>query len=212
MSSETPSQFVANVVVAGDICLDVVGIPQPPLAAPDRTVDNWKMTGEMRTHFLPGGVHLLQKWVEDALDIAHPTDTQPLKWNVIGHDAHLPDALTASDSGTKLVDRKQLLEHAERLTRSEVVHSLLELNWYPVSRKAKDENKECMRVSKTLGFAGPVTGDPSLIVEPPQLDAVPHLTVLDDTGNRFRRRADIWPHPLRNDSPTASKSLLIYKL
>ena len=40
------------IVVAGDICLDVVGIPIPPSADSKEGTDNWRQTGETRTHYL----------------------------------------------------------------------------------------------------------------------------------------------------------------
>ena len=54
------------IVVAGDICLDVVGIPIPPSADSKEGTDNWRQTGETRTHYLLGGALLLEYWIKSA--------------------------------------------------------------------------------------------------------------------------------------------------
>src|SRR5437016_4270259 len=51
-----------RILVAGDVCLDVVGVPIPPKAA-EAGAENWRLSGETRTHFLPGGAMLLAKFI-----------------------------------------------------------------------------------------------------------------------------------------------------
>ena len=50
-----------SIVVAGDICLDVVGLPIPPSSVLGGSTDNWRQTGETRTYYLPGGAMLLER-------------------------------------------------------------------------------------------------------------------------------------------------------
>ena len=52
-----------TVLVAGDICLDVVGIPVPGASAAPAETDNWRLTGEICTHYLPGGAFQLAEFV-----------------------------------------------------------------------------------------------------------------------------------------------------
>ncbi len=61
-----PNQVRARrILVAGDVCLDVVGVPITAKTA-KTDAENWRLTGETRTHFLPGGAMLLAKLVRDA--------------------------------------------------------------------------------------------------------------------------------------------------
>lgn len=54
--SSTDSSIPGAVVVAGDVCLDVLGLPIPP--APHVAgggEENWRQTGETRTFYRRGG-------------------------------------------------------------------------------------------------------------------------------------------------------------
>lgn len=81
-----------SLLVAGDICLDVVGVAIPPSAS-DQGCENWKLTGEVRTHFLPGGTLLLAELLRAPL-LAGPltqaerqTDEQVRKQQLSGENA-----------------------------------------------------------------------------------------------------------------------------
>src|SRR4051812_47831407 len=53
-----------RILVAGDVCLDVVGVPvPPPTCSTEIPAENWRLAGETRTHFLPGGAMLLAKFI-----------------------------------------------------------------------------------------------------------------------------------------------------
>ncbi len=80
MTENNPSK---SIVVAGDVCLDVVGIEMPPRPASEHHVDNWRQTGETQTRHLPGGAMLLKSMIEEAAK----------SWNVEGMVPGLPDAL-----------------------------------------------------------------------------------------------------------------------
>jgi hypothetical protein len=48
-----------RILVADDIYLDVVAAPQPPQGDLECTEEeDWRLTGEVRTHLLPGGAML----------------------------------------------------------------------------------------------------------------------------------------------------------
>src|SRR5882724_2812863 len=70
--SKTPKAKSRRILVAGDVCLDVVGVPVPPYPqSANAPPENWRLTGEMRTHFLPGGAMLLAEFVR-APKLAEP--------------------------------------------------------------------------------------------------------------------------------------------
>jgi len=56
-----------RIIVAGDICLDVVGIPKQRPGASGDDLENWRLTGEIRTYYLRGGALLLSDMIEAAV-------------------------------------------------------------------------------------------------------------------------------------------------
>ena len=195
----SPPLECESIEVAGDICLDVVAVPIAPPASLGQGYDNWRQTGETRTHFLPGGALLLREWVQEAAT----------EYCVLGPRPCLPAALACGNSDIQPLTIEEFLKIAERLTRDEIVHSLLELDCFPATSVAKD--REQIRVLATHGFSGPKSGDPSLKILPPDSGKTPKIIVLDDTGNRFRRTVEHWPASIV-DNPAESDSLVIYKL
>ena len=66
--------------VAGDVCLDVAGVPIAHRVQMAHQDDNWRQTGETRTHYLHGGSLLLQHWVQAAVpghDVRGPRPCLP---------------------------------------------------------------------------------------------------------------------------------------
>ncbi len=190
----------ATVLVAGDICLDVVGIPVPAASSAHTKTDNWRLTGEICTHYLPGGAFQLAEFVRASspdFDVRAPIPCRPKELSCAGK----PD---------QPMPMNEFLGTAERLTRNEIVHSLLHLGLFkgtPDSKKA-----DTIRVSETHGFSGPKDGDPSMKTLPPDdPDGAARIVVLDDTGNRFRRSPDQWPAVV-GKPPPANPPVLVYKL
>ena len=193
-----PKQGV--VLVAGDVCLDVVGIPVPGISSIPAETDNWRLTGEICTHYLPGGAFQLAEFVRAAgsgFDVRGPIPCRPKEITCEGK----PDQPLSMD---------QFLGVAERLNRNEIVHSLLHLGLFkgtPDSKKA-----DTLRVDETHGFSGPKTGEPSMKILPPDdPDGTARMVVLDDTGNRFRRSPDQWPAVVGKHSES-NPPILVYKL
>jgi len=188
--------------VAGDVCLDMVGIPVPPPSG-SAAKNNWQLTGETQTHYLLGGAMLLAEWVRAAAKNAEVRGMRP----------RLPDELKhakpaeAASTEAELTDA-EFLKIAERLKRDEVVHSLLALDHFKLK---PDDKKNCrLRVKEKHGFSGPESGEPSLELSPPDdRNGSPDIVVLDDTGNRFRRMPSQWPRSLTS---TDAKPLIVYKL
>lgn len=187
--------------VAGDVCLDVVAVPIADQDSRDHNSDNWRQTGETRTHYLPGGALLLLQWVQAAAP----------ECDVVGPRPCLPSALAGGSLTNPPLSLQEFLTVAERLTRSEIVHSLLELKSFRATVASKEQ--EQFRVLATHGFSGPQVADedPSLTILPPSSPNPPTLLVIDDTGNRFRRTPAQWPACLTNASD-ATDPIVIYKL
>ncbi len=174
--------------VAGDVCLDVLGISMPAPVLKNGKADNWRQTGETRTHFRLGGALLLTKFVEAA--VADSKD----EVKVHGPKPCLPGALSHGRTTGQPLSFAEFLDVAERLTRKEVVHSLIHLDRFPA--KPGDKDAATLRIQSANGFAGPTLkdGEPSLEIRPPDAGSEPvEVVVLDDTGNRFRRARDQWP-------------------
>lgn len=185
------------IVVSGDICLDVLGYPITPSPKNATTLDeNWRQAGEIRTFYRRGGVWLLADFLKAALK---PTNCCTIVEPVLGKSE---------------VD-------FERLTRQQIVHSLLGLNVFADKIRNK-ENCECevlrVRVAQTHGFSGPdrrngPTKHPPLEVKLRGDVANPDLVILDDTGNRFRYQGEPWPEAIvRDTDPASLRPLVLYKL
>ena len=188
--------------VAGDVCLDVLGISMPAPVLNDGKADNWRQTGETRTHFRLGGALLLAHFVDEAAEGSEVHGPRPC----------LPDELSQDRTKQHLLNTEGFLKVAERLTRKEVVHSLIHLYRFPAKPGDKENTK--LRIQSTNGFAGPTLedGEPSLKILPPDEGAGPvDVLVLDDTGNRFRRAPDQWP-ALIMQSQEGPAPLIVHKL
>ena len=168
-----------GIVVAGDVCLDVLTAPINAQRKKGDPCENWRLSGGNRTFHLPGGAMLLTRFVACATGqtVAGPVfRSPPALISAAGDSSPLPDSLL------------------ERLTPQDMVHSLLALCSEAVG-KGKDEHQE-WRVSKTLGYAGPDEGDPRSLLELPGDRPDMDLVVLDDTGNGFRQNKAGWPQSL----------------
>jgi hypothetical protein len=191
-----------QILVAGDVCLDVLGISMPAPAPKDGKPDNWRQTGETRTHLRLGGALLLAQFVKACVG----EDT-----GVNGPLPCLPAALSCGKTSDQPLSATEFLQVAERLTRKEVVHSLIHLNRFPA--KPGDKEADTLRIQSTNGFAGPTLedGEPSLKILPPAATGPADVVVLDDTGNLFRRTTEQWPavitHPEEGRQP-----LIVHKL
>src|SRR5688500_18131445 len=85
--------------VAGDVCLDVVGIPVAPPAANVERPNNWQLTGETRTYYLLGGALLLADFVRAAT---------PAGTNVQATEPWLPADLACGNPSEPLSPEKFL--------------------------------------------------------------------------------------------------------
>ena len=232
----TESKKPRQILVAGDICLDVVGVPQPPQGDSECAVEeNWRLTGEVRTHLLPGGAMLLAEFVRSAIHaglisdavraaVAGKKDAEEIRRATVdarrdcaspglqvvrGPMPVRPDSLVAPKGAKAELSTVEFLEIAERLTPRDVVHSLLAAKPFPVTPEEK--KKKVLRVEKCHGFSGPDCGEPTLVVVYPAGDPA-DVVVLDDTGNRFRKGSALNAWPREIVEPGARKPLIVYKL
>ena len=187
-----PTGTQPSVVVAGDVCLDVVGVPMPRHACrPDGSCENWRLAGETRTHYLRGGAFLLADFVRHA--IAQP---------VAGPVVLAPEALRRGKGDAALAD-----QDLPRLTRADMVHSILELQ--AEKDKKDDDGPGTLRVHSAHGYSGPETMATALPVSVAGDPPAARMVVIDDTGNGFRNRCGEWPKSLTESSGV---TLVIYKL
>lgn len=206
-----------SILVAGDVCLDVVATPIPGTSGRSG-VDNWRITGETRTHFLPGGAMLLAKFARHARQARQKAGGSVSESSL---DSEIAGPCPIGPADIRGLERSPLrvdsfLKIAERLRRDEIVHSLLSVCAHPTTADPKDKSKT-LRVAATHGYSGPQSGDPTLTIAYPDDDGRAEIVVLDDTGNPFRRRvsadeagANPWPKALGKDSRL--EPLVIYKL
>ena len=187
-----------TILVAGDVCLDVLGIAMPPKSNPAHAEDNWRQTGETRTHYRLGGAFLLAKFIKDAA----------VGCTVLEPGIALPKELAQGKTET-ILSSQDFQTLADRFTRKEIVHSLLRLERFYAKPGEKD--KTVIRVKQSEGFTGPsdTNMDPTATVVPPK-ELGADIVVLDDTGNRFRRTPEQWPDVILN--PRATKPLVLHKL
>lgn len=210
VSSANPRAITID--VAGDVCLDVLGVPVAAKVSGSNCDDNWRQTGEIRTYYLRGGAYLLEHFVRAALDALKCTPQRI----VFGPRPGRPQQLANEFDGPngQILSVEDFLKIAERLTRDEIVHSLLKANEFPADADHKKELR--LRVEMTQGFSGPKEKDPSLIVHPPQAKERVDVIVLDDTGNRFRRSESEWLASIQQIKRSAKDHevtpVVIYKL
>jgi len=181
-----------GIVVAGDVCLDVLTAPMTAQRKKGDPCENWRLSGGHRTFHLPGGAMLLARFLACATGqtVAGPAFRRPAALTLAAGDSSpLPDSLL------------------DRLTPQDTVHSLLALCSETVG-KGKEEHRE-WRVDKTLGFAGPDEGNPRALLELPGDRPDMELVVLDDTGNGFRLDKAGWPQAL---GPGRQPSCIVHKL
>jgi hypothetical protein len=171
-----------TIVVAGDAAIDWVQWPveaQDIGTAREDHHANWELIAGHRMIALPGGAMLLGQMVE---------------------------AATGAVVKYPVVDRK-----LEVVPPEEVLHSLsflTEFPWYANEELQGKEKRTVYRVRRLCGFIGPAEGTPDPL--PPKATNVkPTIIVLDDAGNGFRDREDVWPAGLVSERV---KPLVVLKM
>lgn len=191
-----------KILVAGDVCLDVVAVRMPPPVTSEEA-ENWRLAGETRTHFLLGGAMLLAEWMRAAV-------AGEGSYKVVGPRPVVP-AAGGTNKDTPM-DPPGFLRAATRLCRDDMVHSLLEAKHFPV--KPDDKKNRTLRVERTAGYSGPEAQEPLLRIHYDAAESA-RVIVLDDTGNRFRQGTDRNPWPPAVAAPAAGADpgpWIVYKL
>jgi hypothetical protein len=100
------------------------------------------------------------------------------------------------------------LKNIEKIPPEEVLHSNVDLDFFPYSSDSNEKNKPVYRVKHFLGFTGPAHGAPGLLcVKNDDPDA--NMVILDDAGNGFREMKDYWPKAIQEER---KKPIVIYKM
>lgn len=163
--------FSPKIVVAGDVCIDWFAVPIP------RTLPALGAASSRANWQLRDGLRMF----------ARP-----------GGAWLLADLIAKATGETVL--RQRIPAPLENQDCECALHSMIELDAFPLSNSAKDQNDRrsyVWRARQFRGFSGPSAGDcpsPSSSIEHDN-PAAP-LVVIDDVGNGFRDRVGDWPKAL----------------
>ncbi len=113
---------------------------------------------------------------------------------------------------TGLATEAEIITHhltdLENIPPHKIIHSIAELERFPLSSDKKDEKNLVYRVKRFCGFSGPVAG----ATEPLPVrndDAGADFVILDDAGNGFRDAEAVWPAALGTEG---RQPVVIFKL
>lgn len=171
-----------KIVVAGDVCIDWFAVPVPGSAeAQPGPIANWRLREGLRMFARPGGAWLLA------------------------------DLLASASTG--LVLRQAMPTPLEHQACDDALHSMVELSAFArsnVERDRKDRASYVWRVARFRGFAGPTSGSCQHCMTAVENDSpAARLVVIDDVGNGFRDRQEVWPAALTR---AEDRPLVLWKL
>ena len=151
-------------------------------------------------------------WLQWRVDEQDPEDEKGQKrpnWELYKGMAMTPlrgGALLLADLVAAATDLPVLapkLRNLHNVPPSKVLHSNVLVAKFPhtlkESRRKEDQAKQVFRVKEYLGYCGPGTAQDRLQVKDDSPDA--DLVILDDAGNGFRDKEEIWPKALRERGP-----------
>ena len=179
-----------KILVAGDVCLDVIAVRMPPPVT-NSEEENWKLSGETRIHYLLGGSMLLAEWVRAAM-------AADKSYTVIG-PRPMSRGTTSRPKGTPMKP-EVFLSKASRLCRDDMVDSLLEVSHFLANPPKKKD--KTLRVDREGGYSGPEKEETLLPITYEAAEDA-GVIVLDDTGNQFRQKTDLnpWPAMIKSSDP-----------
>lgn len=164
----------AQIVVAGDVCIDWLEMPLPPAHPASQEererCPNWRLYKGSGMVARPGGALLLARLVGAAANAS-----------VSGHStANIGDL--------------------EKIPPKNVVHSMVKLQMEAQEPGAPNKTM-VYRVQRLAGFDGPANGQPKPL---PIVGDTPdaRIVVLDDAGNGFRNATAVWPAAIRSKEKT----------
>ena len=100
------------------------------------------------------------------------------------------------------------LENLENISPKEIIHSNVDLDFFPFSSNPKDKSRVVYRVKKFKGFTGPNNSKVGLV--PIKNDnSTSGIVVLDDAGNGFRDNSEYWPKAIIEKG---KNPLIVYKM
>ena len=163
----------SSILIAGDIAIDKVGWSTSPiLDHSDWQTDRPNIARYPGYQIIsePGGALLLSDMITTALTCN--------KLTIDIHSYLVPDLETIPDS--------------------KLLHSTAFLDTYPVEGNKQNEKNRVYRIRWFGGYSGSPDSIESSFHTLPDKD--PDLLVLDDAGNYFRKRKDLWPSCIKNNN------------
>ncbi len=143
--------------------------------------------------------------------ITHPQNNEGLSWQMYSNmhsilqngAGLLLSRFISLSTGASIISPQ--LQDTELILSGEFLKSTVELELLPMFNKG--DKKKVYRVSRFIGFTGPIAGSPKLlpiINDDPDVDMI----VLDDENNGFNSYREFWPLALKqsNTSP-----VILYK-
>ncbi len=166
----------SHVVVAGDLCIDWISVPvdaEPTGEANEGKLPNWRLHPSTRMVARGGGALLLKRLIEEAVQAA---------------------SQITKVSGIQL-------DQLESRSATEVIHSMVVLDRYPLAAGKEDDKERVYRIREFGGSTGPVGAMPTIYRRCTIEDSKSaNVVVLDDAGNGFRESAGCWPSAVRDQS------------
>jgi len=99
------------------------------------------------------------------------------------------------------------IDDIEASSLKEFLHSIAELELFPVSTEEKNNNK-VYRIKRFLGFAGPSSGMPKLL-SITEDDVNAGIVIIDDENNGFNSNEEFWPLALKSSEKSP---IVLYKM
>ncbi|EHI96843.1 hypothetical protein CDLVIII_0103 [Clostridium sp. DL-VIII] len=143
--------------------------------------------------------------------ITHPENNEGMNWQGYpnmhstlknGEGLLLAKFISLATEATVLSPK---LHDIELILPGEFLNSTLELELFPMFNKS--DKKKVYRVSRFMGFTGPISGMPKslpIIDDDPDVDMI----VLDDENNGFNSNKEFWPLALKENN---TAPIILYK-
>jgi len=144
--------------------------------------------------------------------ITYPQNNMGLNWQthlnmhstIRNGEALLLSKLVALSTGESVLSPN--LEDIELIVPREFLNSTLELEVFP--KLNKDDKNKVYRVSRFMGFTGPISGVPELLpIIDDDINA--DIVILDDENNGFNSSNEFWPLALKDNN---TSPIILYKM
>lgn len=142
--------------------------------------ENWRLHDASHADVLPGGAALLTSFIKQSIE---------------------EEEILATVRGPELPEKK-----LRNYSPEEIIHSNAVLDNFKTSG---DKKTEVLRIKELLGYIGPSENKlPLLMSSLVSNESNAEIIVLDDAGNGFRKKDELWPEALES----VDDSIVIYKM